>query len=126
MTRLIICMAPVALALACNSDLTPPDGSFLRGRITSRAPQLYGVQDEAGVGRIDSVPAMFVKGGGSCNRQADVAIGSRTEVFRQVEGQLVPADTGQLKVGRWITVWFDGLVLASCPPQAAAGRVLLE
>jgi hypothetical protein len=125
MTRLIICMTPVALALGCSGDITAPEGSFVRGVITSRAPQLYGVQDEAGV-RIDSVPAMFVKGGGSCAHQAYLSIGSQTEVFRQVEGELVRADTGQLVVGRLITVWVDGVVFASCPPQASASRVLLE
>jgi hypothetical protein len=126
MTRLIICMIPVALTFACSGDTTAPDSSFLRGVITSRAPQLYGVQDESGGVRIDSVPAMFVKGGGSCDRQAFLSIGSQTEVFRQVEGELVRADTGQLVLGRRITVWIDGVVQASCPPQASAGRVLLE
>jgi hypothetical protein len=125
MTRLIVCMTPVALALACSGDTTAPEDSFLRGVITSRASQLYGVQDEAGV-RIDSVPAMFVKGGGSCAEQAYLSIGGQTEVFRQVEGELVRADTGQLVLGRRITVWIDGVVLQSCPPQASASRVLLE
>ena len=124
MTRLIYSI-PVALVFACSGDTTAPDSSSLRGVITSRAPQLYGVQDEAGV-RIDSVPAMFVKGGGSCARQASLSIGSQTEVFRQVEGELVRSDTGQLVVGRHITVWIDGVVMASCPPQAAAGRIVLE
>jgi hypothetical protein len=125
MRRLIICMTPVALAVACSGDTMAPESSFLRGMITSRASLLYGVRDEAGV-RIDSVPAMFVVGGGSCARQAYLSIGSQTEVFRQVEGELVRADTGQLVVRRRITAWFDGVVLASCPPQASAGRVLLE
>ena len=125
MTRLIIGMTPVVLALACSGDTTAPEDSFLRGVITSRAPQLYGVQDGAGV-RIDSVPAMFVDGGASCARQAHLSIGSETEVFREVAGELVPADTGQLVLGRRVTVWIDGVVLQSCPPQAGATRVLLE
>src|SRR3954451_14261284 len=125
MTQLIICMIPVALVVACSGDTTAPDSSFLRGVITSRAPQLYGVQDESGV-RIDSVPAMFVDGGGSCDRQAVLSIGSQTEVFHQVQGELVRSDTAQLVIGRRITVWIDGVVQASCPPQASAGRVLLE
>jgi len=126
MTRLLICMTVVALALACSGDTTASDGSFLRGVIASREPMLFGVADEGGGSRIDSVPAMFVVGGGSCDRKAHVSIGGQTEVFRQVEGQLVRADTGQLVLRRRITVWFDGPVLASCPPIAGAGRVEIE
>jgi hypothetical protein len=131
MTRLIICMTPVALAFACSGDTTAPESPFLRGVITSRASQLYGVQHETGV-RIDSVPAMFVDGVGtwpareSCAGQAHLSIGSQTEVFRRVAGELVRADTGQLVLGRRITVWIDGVVFQSCPPQASASRVLLE
>jgi hypothetical protein len=125
MIRLIIYMTPVALAFACSGSTTAPEDSVLRGVITSRASLLYGVQDEAGV-RIDSVPAMFVTGGGSCTEQAYLSIGSETEVFRRVGGELVRADTGQLVLGRRITVWIDGLVFSSCPPQAGAKLVLLE
>jgi len=125
MTRLLICMTFVALSLACSGGTTAPDGSFLQGVITSREPLLFGVADERGP-RTDSVPAMFVVGGGSCDRKAHVSIGGQTEVFRRVDGKFVRADTGQLVLWRRITVWFDGPVLASCPPIAGAGRVLIE
>jgi hypothetical protein len=131
MTRPILWMTALALALACSNMMAPED-AFVGGVITSRAAKRYGVQDETGV-RTDSVPAMFVEGAGTwprrdgCAAQAYLLIGGETEVFRRVGGELVRADTGQLVVGRRVTVWIDGgLVLSSCPPEAAAIRVLLE
>jgi hypothetical protein len=126
MSRLLIGIVPAALVLACASP-TDPDRPFLRGTITSRASQLFGVQDGTGV-RLDSIPAMFVDGVGiwparePCAAQARLVIDGGTRVFR---GR-VRADTGQLTVGRRVTVWNTGIVLESCPPQAYAARVLIE
>jgi hypothetical protein len=118
-------MTPIALTVACGSSTTEPDADFLRGVITSRASTLYGVQDESGV-RIDSTPTMLVDGGEPCGAKARFSIGGETQVFRRVAGALVRADTGQLVIGRRVTVWIEGLVLMSCPIQAGASRVLLE
>jgi hypothetical protein len=120
-------VSAAALVLACAKSPTGPDRPFLRGTITSRASILFGVQDGTGV-RLDSIPAMFVDGVGiwpasePCAAQARFSINGGTQVLR---GR-VRADTGQLRVGRRVTVWSTGVVLESCPPQAYAARVLLE
>ncbi|MEO6197757.1 MAG: hypothetical protein ABIP58_06570 [Dehalococcoidia bacterium] len=127
MLRLPILVGLIILTVACTSTVTEPGDPFLRGVITSRASSLHGVQDGTGV-RIDSVPAMFVDGVGiwpaaePCAAQARFFIGGDTEVY---SGN-VRADTGQLRIGRRVTVWATGVVLQSCPPQTGATRVLLE
>ncbi len=127
MKRLLVCSMSAALAVACRSGISDPEPPFLSGRITSRAPIVYGVQDGTTT-RLDSIPAMFVDGVGiwpasePCAAQARLAIGGSTQVLRQG----VPVDTGQLVVGQRVTVWISGIVLESCPPQAGAVRVVLE
>ena len=122
-------MPLVAAAFIAGCEgATPSEPPFLRGTITSRAAIRYGVQDAAGATRIDSFPAMFVDGVGiwparePCAAQARLGIGGRTEVLR--DG--LPVDTGQLIVGRRVSVWITGVVLQSCPPQAGAARVVLH
>jgi hypothetical protein len=127
MKRLLVCSISIAPVLACGSGISDSEPPFLRGRITSRAPIVYGVQDATGT-RLDSIPAMFVDGVGiwpasePCAAQARLAIGGNTQVLRQG----VPVDTGQLAIGRRVAVWISGVVLESCPPQAGAVRVVLE
>jgi len=115
------------LVVGCQGDITRPDSPFLRGMITSRAPIRVGVAGGTGT-RIDSIPAMLVDGRGiwparmPCAAKARFAISNHTEVLYHGH----PADTGQLRVGRRVSVWITGYILDACPPQATAARVTLE
>lgn len=123
MRAFIVGATTVALVLGCASATSEANPPFLRGVITSRAPKLIGVQNG-----VDSIPAMFVDGRGiwpasePCAAQAQLTIASGTQVLRNGER----ADTAQLVVGQRVTVWVDGVVLESCPPQAGASKVVLE
>lgn len=127
MSHRLACLLAAIVIVGCRSDVTSPEPPFLRGIITSRAAMRYGVRDGTGT-RIDSVPAMFVDGVGiwpasePCAAQARFTISGQTEVLRN----RVPADTGQLTIGRKVSVWVTGPVWESCPPQAYAARVVLE
>ena len=100
---------------------------FLAWRITIPRSVVYGVQDGAGV-RLDSTPAMFVDGvrpgapTEPCMSRAQFWFSGDTRVLRN--GAL--ADTSELRVGRRVAVWSQGIVLESCPPQASAVVVMIE
>lgn len=107
MPRVLLLSA--AALVACSEVPTRSDTPFVEGTITQRTASRY-----------------FVDGGGDCSTKASLWIDGHTRVLRKSGHYLVPADTGQLLLGRRVAVWVDGVVLESCPLQAGASKVVLD
>ena len=118
-----------AVVLGCAPDTVSPDDSpMIRGVITSRVPSVRGVRDANG-SRLDSIPQILVAEPiepgfeDPCQRSLYFIFGPGTPIARRSGA---PADTGALVIGQEVSVWGADLVLASCPGQTGAVRIVIE
>ena len=119
--RMLVVTVLAAMGCSRATSTSAYGEPTLIGVIASRAPRLIGVADSLGT-RVDSIPAMFVRGGPECREQALFFIGSGTRVLI---GERL-ADTSALVVGRRVWVWSGSTILTSCPIQTSARIVRVE
>ncbi len=71
---------------------------------------------------------MLVEGtpsGEQCSNVGYFAVKEGTAIFREQDGDQLPASSGDLRAGQLVEATYAGPIAASCPPQGVAGKIVI-